>query len=87
MSFLNKLKNYALGSGVELAMAIIYVLVGYMIIRIIINLLKRSVNRSKIEKTIPNFIISIFHQKILLCGSTIHPGKIAYLHDPLPLIR
>ena len=59
MIFLNKLKNYALGSGVELAIAIIYMLVGYMLIRIIISLLKRSVNRAKIEKTIPNFIISI----------------------------
>ena len=59
MNFLNKLKNYALGSGVELAIAIIYMLVGYMLIRIIISLLKRSVNRAKIEKTIPNFIISI----------------------------
>ncbi|MBS1476716.1 MAG: mechanosensitive ion channel, partial [Acholeplasmatales bacterium] len=66
MSFLNKLKNYALGSGVELAMAIIYVLVGYMIIRIIINLLKRSVNRSKIEKTIPNFIISILNIVLII---------------------
>lgn len=41
MNFLNKLKNYALGSGVELAIAIIYMLVGYMLIRIIISLLKR----------------------------------------------
>ena len=61
MNFLNKLKNYALGSGVELAIAIIYMLVGYMLIRIIISLLKRSVNRAKIEKTIPNFIISILN--------------------------
>ena len=57
MNFLNKLKNYALGSGVELAIAIIYMLVGYMLIRIIISLLKRSVNRAKIEKT---FLILLF---------------------------
>lgn len=66
MNFLNKLKNYALGSGVELAMAIIYMLVGYMLIRIIISLLKRSVNRAKIEKTIPNFIISILNIVLII---------------------
>ena len=68
MNFLNKLKNYALGSGVELAIAIIYMLVGYMLIRIIISLLKRSVNRAKIEKTIPNFIISILVHKNVFCN-------------------
>lgn len=66
MNFLNKLKNYALGSGVELAIAIIYMLVGYMLIRIIISLLKRSVNRAKIEKTIPNFIISILNIVLII---------------------
>ena len=52
MNFLNKLKNYALGSGVELAIAI--------------SLLKRSVNRAKIEKTIPNFIISILNIVLII---------------------
>lgn len=61
MGFIEKLKNYTLGNGVELAKAISFILVGYMIIKLFITLLKRSVNRSKIEKTIPNFIISILN--------------------------
>lgn len=66
MEILNKLKEYSLSSGVELAQAIIYILVGYMFIKLFISLLKRSVNRSKIEKTVPNFIISILNIVLII---------------------
>lgn len=58
--FLEGLKNYLLSDGVDLVRSISIVLLGYMVIKIFIRYLKKRVNKSKrVEKTIPNFIISI----------------------------
>lgn len=63
---LEQLKNYALGGGVDLAKGIIFILLGYVGIRVLISILKRSVNRTKMEKTIPNFMISILNIGLMI---------------------
>ena len=63
---LEQLKNFALGNGVDLAKGIIFILLGYVGIRVLISILKRSVNRSKMEKTIPNFMISILNIGLMI---------------------
>lgn len=66
--FLNKLNDYFRGEGVALVRGITIVLLGYMIIKAIIKTLKKSLNRSQtIEKTLPNFFISLLNIILMAC--------------------
>ena len=58
--FLEKLENFALSGGVELVRGITIILLGYMIIKVFVRYLKGKINKNKnIDKTLPNFIISL----------------------------
>jgi len=60
--FIENVKNYFLNDGVTLVKGITIVLFGFLVIKMLIRILKKSLNRSKkIEKTLPNFIISLIH--------------------------
>ena len=60
--FISKLNNYLLTDGVTLAKSVTIVLIGYLIIRVIITTLKKYVNRTKlVERTLPNFLISLLN--------------------------
>ena len=60
--FIENVKNYFLTDGVTLVKGITIVLFGFLVIKMLIRILKKSLNRSKkIEKTLPNFIISLIH--------------------------
>ena len=60
--FIENIKNYFLNDGVTLVKGITIVLFGFLVIKMLVRILKKSLNRSKkIEKTLPNFVISLIH--------------------------
>ena len=60
--FIENIKNYFLNDGVTLVKGITIVLFGFLVIKMFVRILKKSLNRSKkIEKTLPNFVISLIH--------------------------
>ncbi len=49
-------------TGVEIARSIVVILIGYMLIKILVTLLKKAVNRNKLaDKTMANFVIGMVH--------------------------
>lgn len=64
--FIDKINNYFRNDGVILARSITIIIIGYMLIKIVIGILKRQVNKSKIEKTVPNFLISILNALLII---------------------
>ena len=60
--FIENIMNYFLNDGVTLVKGITIVLFGFLVIKMLVRILKKSLNRSKkIEKTLPNFVISLIH--------------------------
>lgn len=60
--FWEKVKSYFLTDGVTLAKNLALILLFYMIIKTVVKILKKSIGKSKkIEKTMPNFIISLIN--------------------------
>ena len=55
------IKDYILDEGVTISRSIVFILLGYIFFQSIIRILKRTVNKTKIDKTLPNFLISILN--------------------------
>jgi len=66
--FFNNLSHYFQTDGVKLAQSITLVLLGYMIIKLIIKILKRTTLKLKpSERTLSNFFISIANIVLMAC--------------------
>ena len=53
--------DYFKTGGVTLVRSLTLILLGYIFIQTIIRTLKRVVNKTHIDKTLPNFLISLFN--------------------------
>ncbi len=66
--FIEKMNYYFLHDGVKLARGVTIVLLGYIIIKIVIKILKKSVLHLKpSERTLSNFFISLINIVLMAC--------------------
>ena len=66
--FIEKMNYYFLHDGVKLARGVTIVLLGYIIIKIVIKILKKSVFHLKpSERTLSNFFISLINIVLMAC--------------------
>lgn len=67
MEFIEKLRDFFIGTGVSYARNLTFVILFFLATRVVITLLKTSVNKqTMVDRTIPNFVISILNIALII---------------------